>query len=92
MIAKLGENIKIRRFERFNLGDGIEKKSSDFAAEVAAASQVAAPPPPAAAPAAESAPAPAPAESEVPAAAVPLALVKQLRAETGAGGCLVGAY
>eukprot|EP01024_Parvocaulis_polyphysoides_P009532 TRINITY_DN1300_c0_g1_i6.p1 TRINITY_DN1300_c0_g1~~TRINITY_DN1300_c0_g1_i6.p1 ORF type:complete len:508 (+),score=131.73 TRINITY_DN1300_c0_g1_i6:45-1568(+) len=36
-IAACGENIKIRRFERFNLGEGIEKKESDFAAEVAAA-------------------------------------------------------
>ena len=36
-IAKIGENIKIRRFVRFELGEGIEKKSEDFAAEVAAA-------------------------------------------------------
>jgi elongation factor Ts len=36
-IAELGENIKIRRFSRYNLGEGIEKKVSDFAAEVAAA-------------------------------------------------------
>ena len=35
-VAKLGENIKVRRFERFKLGEGIEKKSEDFAAEVAA--------------------------------------------------------
>lgn len=35
-IAKIGENIKIRRFVRFELGEGIEKKSDDFAAEVAA--------------------------------------------------------
>eukprot|EP01025_Chloroclados_australasicus_P021967 TRINITY_DN22865_c0_g3_i1.p2 TRINITY_DN22865_c0_g3~~TRINITY_DN22865_c0_g3_i1.p2 ORF type:complete len:242 (+),score=45.00 TRINITY_DN22865_c0_g3_i1:55-726(+) len=35
-IATLGENIKLRRFERFNLGEGIEKKEDDFAAEVAA--------------------------------------------------------
>ena len=34
-IATLGENIKVRRFVRFNLGEGIEKKESDFAAEVA---------------------------------------------------------
>lgn len=33
-IAKIGENINIRRFSRFQLGEGIEKKESDFAAEV----------------------------------------------------------
>ncbi|MBW7956644.1 MAG: translation elongation factor Ts [Deltaproteobacteria bacterium] len=36
-IAKLGENISIRRFARFKVGEGLEKKQSDFAAEVAAA-------------------------------------------------------
>ncbi len=36
-IAKLGENISIRRFARFKVGEGLEKKESDFAAEVAAA-------------------------------------------------------
>jgi hypothetical protein len=36
IVAKLGENIRIRRFVRFELGEGLEKKSSDFAAEVAA--------------------------------------------------------
>ncbi|KAA6423398.1 MAG: elongation factor Ts, partial [Trebouxia sp. A1-2] len=35
-VANLGENIQIRRFVRYNLGEGIEKKSQDFAAEVAA--------------------------------------------------------
>jgi elongation factor Ts len=35
-IAKLGENISIRRFSRFELGEGLEKKADDFAAEVAA--------------------------------------------------------
>ena len=35
-IAALGENIQVRRFVRFNLGEGIEKRSTDFAAEVAA--------------------------------------------------------
>jgi len=35
LVAKLGENIKIRRFTRFELGEGLEKKSDDFAAEVA---------------------------------------------------------
>ena len=36
IVAKLGENIKIRRFVRFELGEGLEKKNEDFAAEVAA--------------------------------------------------------
>ena len=33
-IAKIGENISIRRFTRYYLGEGIEKKETDFAAEV----------------------------------------------------------
>src|SRR6056300_521814 len=33
-IAALGENIQIRRFERFVLGEGLEKKNEDFGAEV----------------------------------------------------------
>ncbi len=37
MISKIGENVSIRRFTRFQLGEGIEKKSNDFAAEVLAA-------------------------------------------------------
>jgi elongation factor Ts len=35
LIAKIGENIKIRRFVRFELGEGLEKTKGDFAAEVA---------------------------------------------------------
>jgi len=35
MIARIGENIKVRRFVRFELGEGLEKKKDDFAAEVA---------------------------------------------------------
>ena len=35
-VASIVENIQVRRFARFNLGEGIEKKSDDFAAEVAA--------------------------------------------------------
>ena len=35
-VAKIGENIKIRRFARFKLGEGIEKRQDDFAAEVMA--------------------------------------------------------
>ena len=36
-IAKIGENIVIRRFMRFELGEGLEKKENNFAEEVAAA-------------------------------------------------------
>lgn len=36
LIAKIGENIVIRRFVRFELGEGIEKKQTNFAEEVAA--------------------------------------------------------
>lgn len=34
-IAKIGENISIRRFSRFKVGEGIEKKADDFASEIA---------------------------------------------------------
>ena len=33
-IAKLGENIQIRRFEKFILGEGLEKRQENFSAEV----------------------------------------------------------
>jgi len=36
-IATIGENIPVRRFVRYELGEGIEKRSDDFAAEVAKA-------------------------------------------------------
>ncbi|KAL0410636.1 UNVERIFIED_CONTAM: Polyprotein of EF-T, chloroplastic [Sesamum latifolium] len=82
-ISTIGENIKVKRFVRYNLGEGLEKKNQDFAAEVAA--QTAAKP--------NSAPVkqePAAAETketveEPPKAVVSAALVKQLREETGAG-------
>ena len=35
-VGKIGENIQVRRFTRFKLGEGIEKRTDDFAAEVAA--------------------------------------------------------
>jgi elongation factor Ts len=38
-VAKIGENIKVRRFVRFKLGEGIEKQATDLAAEVAAMTQ-----------------------------------------------------
>jgi elongation factor Ts len=34
-IASIKENISVRRFVRFKMGEGIEKRSDDFAAEVA---------------------------------------------------------
>lgn len=33
-IAKIGENISVRRFARFERGEGLEKRQDDFAAEV----------------------------------------------------------
>ncbi|XP_004513015.1 polyprotein of EF-Ts, chloroplastic isoform X2 [Cicer arietinum] len=82
-IATIGENIKVTRFVRFNLGEGLEKKSQDFAAEVAAqtaAKSVTTPvkEEPAAEEAKET-------EQKEPTVAVSASLVKQLRQETGAG-------
>ncbi|KAG0480396.1 hypothetical protein HPP92_011254 [Vanilla planifolia] len=79
-IAAVGENIKVKRFVRYNLGEGLEKKSQNFAAEVAA----------------QTAPKPSPSIPNKETAAVETAqkslatsisaaLVKQLREETGAG-------
>ena len=34
LVAKIGEKVSIRRYVRFGLGDGLEKKEEDFAAEV----------------------------------------------------------
>ena len=34
-ISKIGENIKVRRFTRYQMGEGLEKKSENFAEEVA---------------------------------------------------------
>ncbi|PIA42721.1 hypothetical protein AQUCO_02000285v1 [Aquilegia coerulea] len=79
-IATIGENIKVKRFVRYNLGEGLEKKSQDFAAEVAAQT------------AAKASPVSQPVKVETtesddrpPAVAISAALVKQLREETGAG-------
>ena len=35
LVSKVGENCKIRRFVRFELGEGLEKRKDDFAVEVA---------------------------------------------------------
>ncbi|KAL8483548.1 hypothetical protein ACS0TY_026290 [Phlomoides rotata] len=83
-ISTIGENIKVQRFVRYNLGEGLEKKSQDFAAEVAA--QTASKPastsvnkePTAASESKET-------TEEPPKVVVSAALVKQLREETGAG-------
>ncbi|HIK55583.1 MAG TPA: translation elongation factor Ts [Synechococcales cyanobacterium M55_K2018_004] len=71
-IASLGENIQVRRFVRFIMGEGIEKQESDFAAEVAAqtGAKEAAPAPAAVVdekPAEEAVPAPEPVAKEKPA-------------------------
>ena len=34
-IMDIGENVKIRRFARFEMGEGLEKKQENFAEEVA---------------------------------------------------------
>jgi elongation factor Ts len=34
MIATIGENISVRRFVRYEMGEGIQRKEEDFAAEV----------------------------------------------------------
>ena len=33
-ISKIGENIKVRRFVRFEKGEGLEKREENFAEEV----------------------------------------------------------
>ena len=35
LVAKIGEKVVVRRFERFQLGEGIERQKEDFADEVA---------------------------------------------------------
>ncbi len=35
LAAKIGENLRIRRFVRYELGEGLEKREEDFAEEVA---------------------------------------------------------
>src|SRR5262249_48188140 len=34
LVAKTGENVRVRRFARFEVGEGLEKRSEDFAEEV----------------------------------------------------------
>ena len=35
-VLKIGENISVRRFTRYELGEGLQKRDNDFASEVAA--------------------------------------------------------
>jgi elongation factor Ts len=35
-VARIGENIRVRRFSRYVLGEGLEKRKTDFASEVMA--------------------------------------------------------
>ncbi|MBI5014618.1 MAG: translation elongation factor Ts [Deltaproteobacteria bacterium] len=35
MVSEIGENVRVRRYVRFQLGEGLEKRSTDLAAEVA---------------------------------------------------------
>ncbi|KAI8466751.1 MAG: hypothetical protein J3K34DRAFT_53980 [Monoraphidium minutum] len=78
-IAAVGENIQVRRFTKFRLGEGLEKKANDFAAEVAQQTQAKAEP---AKPKAEK---PKEKEEKKPAVAVSAGEVKALRESTGAG-------
>ena len=34
LTAKIGEKIAVRRFTRYKMGEGLERKSGDFASEV----------------------------------------------------------
>merc|ERR1719421_530486 len=86
MIAKVGENIVIRRFVRLNLGEGIEKAEVDFAAGVAAELEKFKPTgepkeeKKTDAPVAEK-----PKEAAAPKMKIPAAAVKELRERSGAG-------
>ncbi|GFR43724.1 hypothetical protein Agub_g4835 [Astrephomene gubernaculifera] len=83
-IAAVGENIKIRRFVKYRLGEGLEKKSTDFAAEVAQQTQAKAAAP--ATPKQEEPKKEEPKQEEAkPAVQVSAGVVKQLRDKTGAG-------
>lgn len=40
LVAKIGEKIKVRRFIRMTMGEGLEKRADNFAEEVAAQSKI----------------------------------------------------
>merc|ERR1719261_1536457 len=75
-IASIGENIKVRRFSRYVLGEGIEKKEENFADEVAAQTK---------AKDEEAAPVEEEKQEEKPKVAISAKLVKELRDQSGAG-------
>lgn len=78
-------NLQVRRFVKYNLGEGLEKKSNDFAAEVAQQTQAKAKAP-AAAPVAEEPKKEVKQEEPAkPAVQISAGLVKQLRDKSGAG-------
>ncbi|QDZ17923.1 translation elongation factor Ts [Chloropicon primus] len=84
-VASIGENIKVRRFSRYVLGEGIEKKQENFADEVAAQTKAKEDAPAEAkkekAPAAEE----KGEEEEKPKVAISAKVVKELRDMSGAG-------
>eukprot|EP00854_Cymbomonas_tetramitiformis_P012472 gene12472-14738_t len=84
MTAEIGEKISIRRFIRYNLGEGLEKRVEDFAAEVAAQTAKKEEAPKAEEPKAEEPKAEEPKE-EKPAIKISASLVKELRGLSGAG-------
>merc|ERR1719394_2429577 len=92
-IAKLGENLVIRRFLRLNLGEGLEKQDADFAGDVErelskykADGQAPAPAPAAEEPKKDEQKPPAEeAKEKGPKVEVSAAMVKELRQRSGAG-------
>jgi elongation factor Ts len=79
-VASLGENIQVRRFVRFVMGEGIEKQEEDFAAEVAAQTAVKDAAPVAEAPVAE-APVAEDSVAEAPVAEAPVETVKSNKSD-----------
>lgn len=84
MTAEIGEKISIRRFIRYNLGEGLEKRTEDFAAEVAAQTAKKEEAPKVEEPKAEEPKVEEPKE-EKPAIKISASLVKELRGLSGAG-------
>ncbi|XP_024539736.1 titin [Selaginella moellendorffii] len=86
-IAAVGENIQVRRFARYIVGEGLEKRSYDIAAEVAAQAEAQAQKV-VEAPATEStsdSSGSSETDKDAQTIAISASLVKQLREETGTG-------
>eukprot|EP00930_Biecheleria_cincta_P045559 TRINITY_DN313_c0_g1_i1.p1 TRINITY_DN313_c0_g1~~TRINITY_DN313_c0_g1_i1.p1 ORF type:complete len:757 (-),score=226.83 TRINITY_DN313_c0_g1_i1:44-2314(-) len=90
-IAKIGENLVIRRFSKLTLGEGLEKKADDFAAGVEkelskwrSSGEEAKPAEPEAPKPAAAAPEPAKEEAKEPSFQVSAGQVKELRERSGA--------